>query len=148
MATTRCQRLGIVVTALVVVALGYYYLRESMMLGYVDSAIVRVRSISDPETQFARAHPNFGYTCALSELPSNEGIARVVAQGHIDNGYAFEIVGCEKTELGKPNSTYRITARPLHSGQPSFCADPSGVLKSDESGSVERCIARGIPLGS
>jgi hypothetical protein len=148
MATTRRQRLGIVVTALLVVALGYYFLRGLMMLGYVDSAIVRVRSISDAETQFAREHPNFGYTCALSELRRNEGIARVVAQGHIDNGYAFEIVGCEKTELGKPNSTYRITARPLHSGQPSFCADPSGVLKSDESGSVERCIARGIPLGS
>jgi hypothetical protein len=136
------------VVAVGVMILWYHYFRGLMMLGYVDSAIVRVRTISEAETQFARAHPNFGYNCALSELPRNEGIARVLVQGHIDNGYAFEIVGCEKTELTKPNSTYHVTARPLHSGQPSFCADPSGVLKSDESGSVERCIARGVPLGS
>jgi len=118
------------------------------MLGYVDSAIGRVRAISEAETQFARAHPQSGYTCILSELPRNEGIARVVAQDYIDNGYAFEIVGCERTEVGKPNSTYHITARPLHSGQPAFCCEPSGVLRSDESGSVERCIAKGVPLGS
>jgi hypothetical protein len=118
-----------------------------MMLGYVDSAIVRVRAISEAETQFARAHPQSGYTCTLPELPRNEGIARVVVQGYIDSGYAFEIVGCEKTEVGKPNSTYHITARPLHSGQPAFCSDPSGVLRSDESGSVQRCIAKGVPLG-
>jgi len=128
--------------------LGYHYLPGLMMLGYVDSAIGRVRAISEAETQFARAHPQSGYTCTLSELPRNEGIARVVAQDYIDNGYAFEIVGCERTEVGKPNSTYHITARPLHSGQPAFCCDPSGVLRSDESGSVERCIAKGVPLGS
>jgi hypothetical protein len=147
MATTRGRRLGLAVVSLVVVALGYYYLRGLLMLGYVDSAIGRVRSISEAETQFARAHPQVGYTCALSELPRNEGIARVVARGYIDNGYAFEIVGCEKTGLGKPNSTFHITARPLHSGQPSFCSDPSGVLKSDESGSIEKCITGGVPLG-
>ena len=137
-----------IVVAVGVIVLGYHYLRGLMMLGYVDSAIVRVRAISEAETQFARAHPQSGYTCTLSELPRNEGIARVEAQAHIDNGYAFEIVGCEKTEVGKPNSTYYITARPLQSGQPAFCSDSSGVLKSDESGSVERCIAKGVPLGS
>ena len=148
MATTSWKRLGLVVVAVAVVVLGYYYLRGLMMLGYVDSAIGRVRAISEAETQFARAHPQSGYTCTLSELPRGEEIARVVAQGYIDNGYAFQIVGCEKTELGEPNSTYHITARPLHSGQPAFCSDPSRVLKSDESGSVERCIAKGVPLGS
>ena len=137
-----------VVVAVVLVVLGFYYVRGSLMLGYIDSAIGRVREISEAETQFARAHPQSGYTCALSELPRNEGITRVVSQGYIDNGYTFEIVGCEKTELGKPNSIYDITARPLHSGQPAFCSDPSGVLKSDESGSVEKCIAKGVPLGS
>ena len=142
------KRFGLIVVAVGVIVLAYHYLRGLMMLGYVDSAIVRVRAISEAETQFARAHPQSGYTCTLSELPRNEGIARVEAQAHIDNGYAFEIVGCEKTEVGKPNSTYYITARPLQSGQPAFCSDSSGVLKSDESGSVERCIAKGVPLGS
>lgn len=147
MISTKWKRLGLIAVAVGVSILGYYYLRGLLMLGYVDSAIVRVRAISEAETQFARAHPQSGYTCTLSELPRNEGIARVVAPEHIDNGYAFEIVGCEKAEGGKPNSTYHITAHPLHSGQPAFCSDPSGVLRSDDSGSVERCIARGSPIG-
>jgi hypothetical protein len=142
------KKFGLIVFAVGLIVLGYHYLRGLMMLGYVDSAIVRVRAISEAEAQFARAHPQSGYTCTLSELPRNEGIVRVVAQAHIDNGYAFEIVGCEKTEVGKPNSTYHITARPLQSGQPAFCSDSSGVLKSDEIGSVERCIAKGAPLSS
>ena len=146
MATTKWKRFALIVVAVVVAVLGCYYLRGLMMMGYVDSAIARVRAISDAEAQFTRAHPQSGYTCAISELPRNEEITRVVAQGYTDNGYAFGIVGCEKIEVGKPNSIYYITARPLHSGQPAFCSDQSGVLKSDNSGSVERCIAKGIPL--
>lgn len=148
MATTKWKRLALIVVAVAVVVLACFYLRGLMMLGYIDSAIGRVRAISEAETQFARAHPQSGYICTLSELPRNEGITRVLAHGNTDNGYAFEIGGCEKTELGKPNSTYHITARPLHSGQPAFCSDSSGVVNSDESGSVERCIAKGVPLGS
>ena len=131
------KKFGLIVFAVGLIVLGYHYLRGLMMLGYVDSAIVRVRAISEAEAQFARAHPQSGYTCTLSELPRNEGIVRVVAQAHIDNGYAFEIVGCEKTEVGKPNSTYHITARPLQSGQPAFCSDSSGVLNvsADDKGS-------------
>jgi hypothetical protein len=146
--STKRKTFGLIVVAVAVIVLGYHYVRGLMMLGDVDSAIGRVRVISEAESQFARAHPQSGYTCTLPELPRNEGIARVAAQEYIDNGYAFEIVGCEKTEDGKPNSTYHITARPLHSGQPAFCSDPSGVLRSDESGSVEKCVAKGVPLGS
>jgi len=147
MTTMKWKRLALIVAALVVAALGCYYLRGLMMLGYVDSAIVRVRVISEAEVEFARAHPQSGYTCTISDLPRSEEITRLVAQGFTDNGYVFEIVGCEKVEPGKPNSIYYITARPLHSGQPAFCSDPSRVLKSDKSGSVERCIAKGIPVG-
>lgn len=141
------KRIGLIVVAALVIVLGFYYLRGLLMLGYVDSAIGRVRAISDAEAQFARAHPQSGYTCTLSELPRNEGIARIVSQGNTDNGYSFEIVGCGN-DLGKPNPIYHITARAMHSGQPAFCSDPSGVVKSDESGSVEKCVAKGIPLGS
>lgn len=148
MATTKWKGFVLIIVALGVIVLGYRYLRGLMMLAYVDSAIVRVRTICDGEAEFARAHPQSGYTCKLSELPRTEGIVRLVAQGQIDNGYAFDIVGCENREDGKPNSSYHITARPLHSGQPAFCSDPSRVVKSDESGSVENCIARGVPLGS
>ena len=116
------------------------------MLGFVDSAIDRVRVISAAETQFAKAHPGLGYTCTLSELHRTEEITRLLAQNRIDNGYAFEIAGCQATTPDKPNLTYYVAARPLHQGQPAFCSDQSGVLMSDEGGSVERCIAKRTPF--
>jgi hypothetical protein len=111
------------------------------MLGFIDSAIGRVRVISAAEALFARAHPDIGYTCTLSQLPRSEEITRLLAQNRIDNGYAFEIVGCQAVPE-KPNMTYQVTARPLHMGQPAFCSHQSGVLMSDDGGSTEKCIAK------
>jgi hypothetical protein len=116
------------------------------MLGFVDSAINRVRVISAAETQFAKAHPELGYTCTLSQLPQSEQIMRLLAQNRIDNGYAFEITGCQAAVPEKPNATYYVTARPLHTEQPAFCSDQSGILMSDEEGSVEKCIAKRSPF--
>ena len=47
------------------------------------------------ETQFAKGHPELGYRCALSQLLRREEITRLLAQDQIDNGYAFEIIGCQ-----------------------------------------------------
>jgi hypothetical protein len=116
------------------------------MLGDVDSAIGRVRVISAAEIQFAKAHPELGYTCTLSQLPRGEEIARLLANNRIDNGYAFEIIGCQAAVPEKPNATYYVTARPLHTGQPAFCSDQSGILSSDEEGSVEKCLAKRSPF--
>jgi len=116
------------------------------MLGYVDSAIVRVRVVSAAEIQFAKEHPELGYTCGLSQLPRSEQITRLLAKDRIDNGYAFEIIGCQAAVPKKPKSTYYITARPPHAGQPAFCSDQSGILMFDESGSVEKCIAKRTPF--
>jgi hypothetical protein len=118
------------------------------MLGYVDSAIDRVRVVSAGETQFAKAHPELGYTCSLSQLPRSEEITRLLANDRIDNGYAFEIIGCQAVVPKKPKSTYYVTARPLHRGQPAFCSDQSGILRSDEGGSVEKCLATVVPFGN
>jgi len=117
-----------------------------MMLGFVDSAIGRVHAISAAEAQFAKTHPEFGYTCTLSQLPRSEEITRLLAQNRIDNGYAFEVVGCQAEAPQKPNQTYYVAARPLHTGQPAFCSDQSGVVMSDEGGSVEKCIAMRTPF--
>jgi len=116
------------------------------MLGFVDSAIGRVRVISAAQTEFERAHPELGYTCEISQLPRSEEITRLLAKNRIDNGYVFEIVGCEAAAPKKPNATYYVTARPLHAGQPAFCSDKSGILRSDEGGSVEKCVAKGRPF--
>ena len=117
-----------------------------MMLGYADSAIVRMRGLHAAEVQFAQAHPTVGYTCALSQLPPNGEVQRLLTGNGIDNGYAFEIAGCQAPDARRPNSAYYTSARPLHPGQPAFCSDESGILKAEYSGSVEKCRANGLPL--
>jgi hypothetical protein len=118
----------------VIGVLGYAAFRKMrglMLLGYLDSAIGRVRVVSAAEDQFAKEHPEVGYTCTLSQLPRREEITRLLAQGRIDNGYAFEIIGCRAASPQEPNAAYYVTARPLDNGLPSFCSDQSGVLISD-----------------
>jgi hypothetical protein len=145
---TRAQRIGLAVVAVVIV-LGYFGFRMIwglMMLGYVDSAIYRMRVLSAAETQFAKMHPELGYTCSFSQLPSSDETVRRVAKNRIYNGYAFEIGGCQAQGVAKPNAMYYLTARPLHSGQPAYCSDQSGILKADYNGSVDRCRTSGVPL--
>jgi hypothetical protein len=145
---TKTKALSLAVVIVVVSVLGYFAfrtLRGLMMLGYVDSAIGRLRVISAAEADFSKAHPALGYTCKLSQLPRSDVITRLLTKDRIDNGYVFEIAGCQA--LGsEPNSTYHLTARPLHSEQPAFCSDQSGIVKSDATGSVGECLAEGIPL--
>jgi hypothetical protein len=141
----KAKKFVLLIVAVTVSVLGYFAFRTMrglMMLGFVDSAIGRVRAISAAETQFAKEHPELGYTCALSQLPRSEEMTRLLAKNRIDNGYAFEIIKCQVAVPKKPNSTYSVTARPLHTGQPAFCSDQSGILMSDEAGSVERCLAK------
>jgi hypothetical protein len=143
------KRLALIVGLVAVGVFAYFAfrtLRGLMMLGYVDSAILRLRVISAAEAEFSKAHPALGYTCMLSQLPRSDVIARLLAKDRIDNGYVFEIAGCQSPVPAKPNSIYYITARPLHSEQPAFCSDQSGVVKADATGSVQNCLARGVPL--
>jgi hypothetical protein len=110
------KRFSLVVVAVALSVFGYLAFRTMrglMMLGYVDSAIGRVRAVSAAETQFAKAHPELGYACTLSQLPHDEQILRLAKDGK-DNGYVFDILGCQAPEPKKPNSMYHITARPLH----------------------------------
>ena len=81
-----------------------------MMLGYVDSAIVTVRAVAAAETRFAKAHPELGHTCTLSQLPHDGPVARL-ADERDDNGYAFQIVGCQAQDPKKANLIYYVTGR-------------------------------------
>jgi len=126
--------------------IGFRMLWGLMMLGYVDSAIGRMRVLYAAESQFAKEHPERGYTCNLSELPQSGEVQRLLKGNGIDNGYAFEIDGCQTQDAERPTLAYYTLARPLHSGQPAFCSDQSGILKADYSGSVEKCRAKGLPL--
>ena len=145
----RRSQIGFLAVALVVTVVGYVVFRTMrglVMLGYVDSAIARMRVLNTAEAQFAKEHLALGYTCELSELPETGEISRLLAKNNIDNGYAFEITGCHGSDSQKPNFGYYTTAQPLHSGQPAFCSDQSGVVKADYSGSVEKCLSNGVPL--
>jgi hypothetical protein len=143
------RRVVLIVTILslgVLAWMAFRRVRSLMMLGYIDSAIGSLRAIVAAEDQFARTHPEVGYTCVLSQLPREDQIARLAKDG-TDNGYAFNLVGCQSPEPKKPNLTYQIIARPLHSQIPAFCSDLSGVVRFDRVGSVHECMANGVPLG-
>jgi hypothetical protein len=142
----RIFLIPVVLVVAILCTLGWVRWQRILRLGYVDSAIARVRALSSAEAAFSEFHPEVGFTCVISQLPRDQQIARLL-KGGVDNGYRFEIVGCKSPEAGRPNSTYRVTARPLHSGLPAFCCDSSGVLRYDVSGSVEKCLATGVPPG-
>jgi hypothetical protein len=146
---TAARKFALLAVAAILAVVGYFGFRMMwglMMLGYVDSAIARMRLLNTAETQFAKEHSALGYTCQLSELASSAEIRRLLAKRSIENDYAFEIFGCNTPDAQMPNPVYYITARPLHSRQPAFCSDQSGVVKADYSGSVEGCRSNGVPL--
>lgn len=145
----KVKKLSLLIIVAALSVVGFFAVRTVrglMMLGYVDSAIGRVRVISAAEAEFAKVHPEFGYTCTLSQLRHTEEITRLLRQDQVDNGYAFNIAGCQTAVSNKRILTYNITARPLNMGQPAFCSDQSGVLMSDEGGSVEKCLAKRNPF--
>ena len=51
-----------------VIAAIAYHLHGSYLLGQFDSAIATTYELVAAETRFARAHPDRGYTCDLSQL--------------------------------------------------------------------------------
>jgi hypothetical protein len=123
----------------------YGRFRSLLHLGYLDSAFVSVRALAADEARFAGAHPEIGYTCTLSELGNDQLITALTKSGDW-NGYAFELTGCSGLNGVGPNRTYKIAARPLVKGYPVLCTDQSGILKTDDEGSVERClVSRTVP---
>src|SRR5437762_1156765 len=89
--TPTARKIALLAVAVVFAVVGYFGFKMMwglMMLGYDDSAIVRMRVLITAETQFAKEHSVLGYTCKLSELPWTAEIRRLLAKGNIENGYA------------------------------------------------------------
>ena len=110
---------------------------NSANLGRVDSAIASMRELVSNENAFAHDHPKQGYSCRLEDVIANTAI-----KDGKRAGFAFEISNCTASGSG-PNTTYRVTARPLRSQLPAYCADQSGILKVDYGGSVATCLNNG-----
>jgi hypothetical protein len=135
----------IVLGSLALIVACSIFLSRAMRLGYIDSAIGSMRTLVAAEEKYADAHPETGYTCSMSALPSDEfKIIEQLRNGTRDK-YAFEIVGCQAVDAKRPNAKYQLTARPLLKGMPAYCSDQSGVVKYDESGSIEKCLESGVP---
>lgn len=136
-----------VLGSLALIRPGWIFLGRFARLGYVDSAMGTLRTLLAAETKFAQAHPDIGYTCTLSGLPL-DGLTVGFDERGRRNAYAFEISGCRAGNAQPPNAKYQLTARPLVSDVPAYCADQSGILKYDLSGSIEKCVEKGVPLDS
>jgi hypothetical protein len=134
----------VAVGSIILIVAAWILLSHLKCLGYVDSAIGSLRVLMSSETKFAQTHPNIGYACTLSALPTDDLTAELFKNGR-RNGYAFEI-NCLVEEAKRPTTRYQLTARPLVPGMPAFCSDQTGVVKYDESGSIEKCLESSVPL--
>lgn len=134
----------VVLGSLALIVTAWILVSRLKRLAYVDSAIGSLRVLANGETKFAQTHPDVGYACILSALPHDDLIAELVENGR-RNEYAFEI-DCPAEDANRPRTKYQLTARPLVKGTPAFCSDQTGVVKYDESGSIEKCLESGVPL--
>jgi hypothetical protein len=135
----------VVLGSLALIVACWILVSRSRRLGYVDSAIGSLRVLVDSEIKFAKTHPDVGYACTLSALPDDDLTAEHIKNGR-RNGYAFR-VSCPTEESKRPSTKYQLTARPLVKGMPAFCSDQTGFVKYDESGSIEKCLESGVPIG-
>jgi hypothetical protein len=131
---------------LVFIFCAWIFLGRLKRLAYVDSAIGTLRSLVIAENRYAQAYQNLGYTCTLSALHSGE-LPPDFFKNSERNGYAYAIIGCDLQDGKRPNGKYQLTARPLVKGMAAFCVDHSGVVKYHESGSIEKCLESGVPVG-
>lgn len=130
--------------SLALIVAAWILLSRLKRLGYVDSAIGSMRVLVNSEDKFVKTHPNIGYACTLSALPNDDLTAEIVKSGR-RNGYAFEIT-CPAEDVKRPSTKYQLTARPLLTGMLAFCSDQTGIVKYDESGSIEKCLESGVPM--
>jgi type IV pilus assembly protein PilA len=99
------------------------------------------------EISYATLHPQTGFTCKLSDLSSAGLIDSSLASGQ-RTGYIFALQNCTGEKEGDPASHFQVIASPVtynSSGVRQFCADESGVTKSDNTGSAQ-CVDHGASL--
>jgi hypothetical protein len=98
-------------------------------------------------------HPNDGFACQLQRLRPAEDATTAydpttaLLAGEW-SGYKFVLSRCTPTEKGIV-IRYQITAIPIArgvTGVRAFCADESGALFYEESGSASECLSSRLPL--
>ncbi len=142
--------LGVVVT-IGVIALGIYSMRsdrrEAMKATDESSVVSSVRTLNAAEISYARAHPQEGFSCSLSDLSKSWGIDPEVVRGK-KNGFVFELESCEPAKKVGPIAKYRVVAyMPVRKpGVPAYCSDESDVIRVARNGSIMDCLKSGVDL--
>jgi hypothetical protein len=132
---------------LIIVAIAIPNLLRARIAANETSASQIVRQLVAAETSFAAEHPEKGYSCDLHDVVSSGDLNSAIATGP-RYGYSFALQNCG-APASAPNSKFEVVAYPIRfnqTGRRTFCADQSGVVRSDSSGSAQACLENGSPL--
>jgi type IV pilus assembly protein PilA len=133
---------------LIIAAIAIPNLLRARMAANEASAAASVRILVIAEASYAGSHPDAGYTCTLADLAGAGLIDARLASGQ-KSGYVFELLGCSASGDSVANVKYRVVAYPLTrntTGTRAFCADESGVVKTNDQGSPQDCLESGSTL--
>jgi len=132
---------------LIIAAIAIPNLLRAKIAANEASAVGSVRYIVAAENNYQSTHADAGFTCSLSDL---SGLIDPGLAAGQKTGYAFRLQDCSADAAGGPITKFRIGAVPVGpntTGVRAFCADESGVIRSDRAGSAENCLDHGSPLG-
>ena len=132
---------------LIIAAIAIPNLLRAKIAANEASAVGSVRYIVTAEDNYQNTHTEAGFTCSLSDLSGLIDPGLATGQR---SGYAFSLQDCATDAAGGPITKFRISAVPIGpntTGQRAFCADESGMIRSDRRGSAENCLDHGSPLG-
>lgn len=140
--------LGIVAIPLILIlaAIAIPNLLRAKMAANESSAVGSVRDLITAEVSYQTIHQDLGFTCNLTDLSGL--IDSGLASGQ-RTGYVFALQGCSSETQGGPVAKFQITAVPVKfstTGLQAFCADESGVIRLDRTGSAQHCLDHGSLL--
>ena len=130
---------------LIIAAIAIPNLLRARMAANEASAEASVKTLLAAEVGYSSSHPQTGFTCRFSYLSDTGLIDSTLAHG-LKSGYVFDLQGCH---YGNGNIKFHVVAYPVarqQSGSRAFCADESGIIKFDRTGSAQDCIANGSRL--
>lgn len=133
---------------LIVAAIAIPNLLRAKIAANESSAVGSMRVLETAEIAYAAQHQDEGFTCNLTDLKS-AGLSDSSLLSGQKNGYAFALQNCAADTAGKPVSKFQVIAVPLSlhaSGMRAFCADETGVVRLDSSGSAQNCLDHGSPI--
>lgn len=133
---------------LIVAAIAIPNLLRAKIAANESSAVGSLGALETAERVYMAQHQNTGFTCNLPDLNSAGLIDSSLRSGQ-KSGYSFTLQNCASDAPGRPVSKFQVIAVPLSlhsSGTKAFCADETGVIRLDSSGSAQDCLDHGSPL--